>query len=79
MKLEFKVGNRYLINYNYPISKNIREVRVLEISKGKRIKLAIKRDDDTEYYDWDEIKNLNILEDLGIATTINLKLKIKEN
>lgn len=66
MKIEtFKTNHRYLVKI-WPSYRSIDEVEVLEISK-KHIKLKIYTSDGSSYINWEEFRDIEIVEDLGIA------------
>lgn len=69
MKTEtFKINHRYLVKI-WPSYKYINEVEVLEITKA-HIKLKIYCEDRSNYIQWKELRDIEIIEDLGIVTSM---------
>lgn len=70
MKTEtFKTNHRYLVKI-WPSYRDVNEVEVIEIAKG-HIKLRIFCSDGSTYINWKEIRDIKIVEDLGIEAHIN--------
>lgn len=64
----FKTNHRYLVK-TWPSYRDISEVEVIEIAK-KHIKLKVFCSDGSTCMVWEEIRDIEIVEDLGIVTSM---------
>lgn len=64
--ISLKPGTRYLLRDGAALFQNVFEARCIEVSaSGAWAKLSIKCDDGTHYSEWHEVRQLQIVEELG--------------